>query len=108
MPMASRLKRRSLAEVGVTAPPMAIEVRQATLGDYPAIDAFIREAYEGLAPYKAHDRHRQSQDGAGSFVGRMDIRPPRPSGASSPDGRRTFWAQQTAPSKPHFLANCVG
>jgi hypothetical protein len=37
---------------------MAIEVRQATLGDYPAIDAFIREAYEDLAPYKAHDRWR--------------------------------------------------
>jgi GNAT superfamily N-acetyltransferase len=37
---------------------MAIEMRQETLGDYPAIDAFIREAYEDLAPYKAHDRWR--------------------------------------------------
>jgi hypothetical protein len=48
----------TLAEVGVTAQSMAIEVRQATLGDYPAIDAFIREAYKDLAPYKAHDRWR--------------------------------------------------
>jgi hypothetical protein len=29
--------------------------RSASGNDYPAIDAFIREAYEDLAPYKAHD-----------------------------------------------------
>jgi hypothetical protein len=37
---------------------MKVDVRQATLPDYPAIDAFIREAYPDLAPYKAYDRWR--------------------------------------------------
>ncbi len=34
------------------------EVRQATIDDYPRIDAFIREAYQDLAPYKAYNRWR--------------------------------------------------
>ena len=37
---------------------MIFEVRQATIHDYPAIEAFIREAYEDLAPYKASERWR--------------------------------------------------
>jgi GNAT superfamily N-acetyltransferase len=37
---------------------MEFEVRQATVRDFPAIDLFIREAYEELALYKGHDRWR--------------------------------------------------
>ena len=37
---------------------MAIEVRRARLADLPAIQQFIRLAYEDLAPFKAKDRWR--------------------------------------------------
>jgi hypothetical protein len=90
MPMASRAQEASLAKVGVTAQSMAIEVRQATLGDYPAIEAFIREAYEDLAPYKAHDRlalavRRQSVRQARLGAARVDRTLGRPGrGADRP------------------------
>jgi hypothetical protein len=43
----------------------------------------------------------------GGCCSSSELKPAEASRASPPDGRRTFWAQQTAP-KPHFLANCVG
>ena len=35
-----------------------VEVRRARLSDYPAIAAFLREAYEDLAPFKGEERWR--------------------------------------------------
>ena len=35
-----------------------VEVRRAHLTDYSAITAFLREAYEDLAPFKGEERWR--------------------------------------------------
>jgi predicted N-acetyltransferase YhbS len=54
---------------------VALEIRQACLEDYPAIAAFIVEAYGALAPYKGQDRWRwQFVDNP--FASRSDNRVP--------------------------------
>ncbi len=43
-------------EAGKDAELVMVEGRRAHLSDYPAIAAFLREAYEDLAPFKGEER----------------------------------------------------